>query len=514
MHRQAFMTTIISTTAMPSVNRLPPSPTLPSTPRRRALGEKVRPTSPEVLLSWNVALQQLPPITIVTGAGSAKSLNLSQHAMASRHMREHNTRYCCIPRCSVVHTTNGPRCAFCDFSNPDRRHLKTHNTSGCAGKYCSRKEHLIDHLNNYHGLVNDSVLADQFKYTVPKKNFACGFCVSWFGSLNEQINHIDVSHWRYSEHICDWDFDKYIRGLLSQPPLNEHWIIAQASYPHVRWGPIQVKQLSIRLEEGREPPAVLVAAAIKQSNYSRSDYGHVGSMAVSGLMGPEMNTGQSIQSLQHQDALSPLPSTSEQGISTHASRMTVPVLPSQKWDEDLEDQQSPPIASEKHESPFNPMYHQPGHRPQPRSLVYSGESFMEQQCSANVPLITFPSGTLQPLEGQSGTPYSSNLNRHSQGVSANSATLPISRRMAEAHNYPPRPQTGWSHPDFQSGLSPFSQSSQISPGGQFTSPRHHSYLSTQLPRQETIDYGDTVMDADSDNTQRFMQDQGHTRAQR
>ncbi len=422
-----------------------------------------------------------------------------------------------MPRESVVHTTNGPRCAFCDFSNPDRGHLKQHNTSGCVGKNYSRKEKFIDHLNNYHGVVNDSVLADQFKYTVAKKYFACGFCVSWFGSLNEQINHIDAAHWRYSEHIRDWDFDKYIRGLLSQPPLNEHWMIAQAAYPHVRWGPIQVKHLSTRLEEGREPPAVLVEAAIDQSNYGRSEYGHVGSMAVSGLMGPEMDTGRSIQSLQHQNALSPLPSTSEPGISTHVSRMIVPVLPSQKWDAELEDRQSPPIASEKHGLPFNPIYHQPGHRPQPRSLVNSGESFMEQQRSANVPLITFPSGTLQPLEGQSGTPYSSNCGRHSQGVSTNPATLQSSRRMAGAHNYPPGPQTDWSHPNFQSAPSPFSQSSVTSPRGQFTSPyspRHHPYLSPQLPCHETMDYRGTGMDADSDNTQRFMQDQDHTQSQR
>ncbi len=414
-----------------------------------------------------------------------------------RHIGEHFTRYYCIPPETVISTENGQRCALCGFSDPDPRHLNEHSRPGCVDKSYKRKEGLINHHIDKHPELGDtSILANLSKYT-KKKHFACGICVFYCTSPEELANHVDAVHYKSLEFFPNWDCNKVMLGLLSQPRLSDLWRTARAAYPLVQeswftWDSTQVKQLQNDLEEGRKPPADLVTAAIDQSKYGRSKYDHVESMALSSFTGPIIDNSQSIQGLQHQNALSTLPSTSEQGISTHTPRMIAPVLPSQKWDADLEEWHSPPIASENNGSPFHAMYHQPGHRPQPRAFVNS-------------------------LEGQRRNPYSSNLRGHSQGVSTNPTTLPSSRRMAEAHNYSARPQTGWSHSSFQSAPSQLPQNSLTSLRGQLTShynPRHTPHLSTQRRHQETIDYRETSIDADSDNTQRFMQDKNHTRAQR
>ena len=60
-----------------------------------------------------------------------------------RHIREHEKRYYCVPRESVVVTEDVPRCAFChDVSNPDLKHLNTHSVPECIGrKYTRKKTH-------------------------------------------------------------------------------------------------------------------------------------------------------------------------------------------------------------------------------------------------------------------------------------------------------------------------------------------------------------------------------------
>ena len=239
-----------------------------------------------------------------------------------RHMREHETRFYCMLKGPVVDTENGPKCAFCNVLHPDPEHLDTHNIHLCmnkspADRSYSRKELLTNHLK-HHGNVEASVLADQWRYTANKKYFACGFCGSYHDSLVEQINHIDVMHYRFSESINNWDSNKAIRGLLSQPGMRDCWRTLLATKPYLQessltWKPTLAKPLQLRLERSEETAESLFTAAIDQSNYGRSD---------PGFADPQMDSSQSTQTLPHRLLWSPLPS-----ILDHESITNVQALP-------------------------------------------------------------------------------------------------------------------------------------------------------------------------------------------
>ena len=224
-----------------------------------------------------------------------------------RHMREHETRFYCMLKGPVVDKGNGPQCAFCNVLHPDLEHLSTHNIHLCVNKSpadrsYSRKELLTNHLK-HHGNVEASILANQWRYTANKKYFACGFCGSYHDSLVEQINHIDVMHYRFSESINNWDSDKAIRGLLSQPGVRDCWRTWLATKPYLQessltWKPTLAKSLQLRLERSEETAESLFTAAIDQSNYGRSD---------PGFADAQMDSSQLTQTLPHRLLWSPLP---------------------------------------------------------------------------------------------------------------------------------------------------------------------------------------------------------------
>ncbi|KAL9127438.1 MAG: hypothetical protein Q9175_007733 [Cornicularia normoerica] len=210
--------------------------------------------------------------------------------------------------------------------------------------------------------------------------------------------------------------------------------------------------------------------------------------------------------------MSPLPSTSEQGCTTHAPWMTTPTLQSQDCDAIFEDPPLPQIASETNKSPAHAVYHHADHRSQPRSLLNNSESIMQQEYPAYMPSIASASGISQALGGRAGISHSSSLGGRSQGVSLNVATSPRSRQMAEAYDYPVQANMGW-FPTLATQSAP-SPSSHNRPLTSTYSPADHQNLDAHLFCQETTEYPGIDMDVYSDNIQRFMQDQDHTRGQR
>ena len=238
-----------------------------------------------------------------------------------RHMREHETRFYCMLKGPVVDTENGPKCVFCNVLHPDPEHLGTHNIHLCMDKSLidrsySRKELLTKHLK-HHGIVEASLLADQWRYTANKKYFACGFCGSYYDSLVEQINHIDVMHYRFSENIHNWDSNKAIRGLLSQPGMKDCWRTLLATNPYLQkssltWKPTLAKTLQLRLERSEETAEILFTAAIDQSNYGGND---------PGFANPQMDRSQSTQPLPYRPLWSPLPSNFDHDSITHVQAL-------------------------------------------------------------------------------------------------------------------------------------------------------------------------------------------------
>ena len=414
-----------------------------------------------------------------------------------RHMREHQTRFYCKLQGPVVPTEDGTKCAFCDVLNPDSRHLNTHNVKLCVKKppvarSYPRRDLFLNHLKKKHNVSDGSVLAEQSKHTIHQKFFACGFCVSWFGSLNEQVNHIDAAHYRLSKHIRDWDLDKVIRSLLSRPGMNEHWQRTMAANPRFQeplfsWDPTGVEQLQRRLEMSLEPEDVLCRAAIDESNYGRSQHGMVESVPVTGLTDLEMDTSQLMQPSQHQNVWSPPPSNHNQDSTAHAPPTRAPTLQSQQLGWNWEDH---------NDWDWNGTYG-----------------------SRAVPQIASAADTAQSWKGHIGTSHSSRLGGYSQGLSSNISNDPRPRQGFETRTHPAQARTSDNHPTLltqqtplpPSRFHPTSHSSHIL--GPFD-PAYHSTSDAQPQGQDLTDHHQTDMDDDFNNMQRPIQDQGDGRRQR
>ena len=197
-------------------------------------------------------------------------------------MKEHETRYRCMPRGPIEYTTDGAKCAFCGFQDPDQAHCDTHRVYPCANKSLdvrsyTRKSHLLTHIKTHH-ISDCAELVNYWRDTINKRNFSCGFCVSHFHSLIEQLNHIDVAHYRLFQHVRDWDSNNVIRGLLLRPGVDESWRRILASRPGLkdslfRWDSSVIKRLQSRLEMSDEPADTLAEIAFEESTYDWSHHG-------------------------------------------------------------------------------------------------------------------------------------------------------------------------------------------------------------------------------------------------
>lgn len=191
-------------------------------------------------------------------------------------MKEHETRYPCMPRGREMYTAHGPECVLCGDLYPDERHYVLHNIQPCSNKSLAarsytRKVHLISHLKT-HGIPDGSALAEEWRDTLDKKYFSCGFCIACFHSHADQLNHIHNLHYKNHQHISAWESNKVILGLLLQPGINELWRNVLAVYPQFnescfRWSAATVKNLQLRLQKSEEPAGNLALAAFNESTY-------------------------------------------------------------------------------------------------------------------------------------------------------------------------------------------------------------------------------------------------------
>ena len=417
-----------------------------------------------------------------------------------RHVREHHTRYYCIPPEPLVYTEDGPSCRYCGMPNPNAIHLNTHNIPGCVGKRFTRKKTLMKHHEKKHSAHSASVLAQHSEFTVNKKYFACGFCIFFCGSLNELVTHIDVAHYKFLEHIRDWDPDKVILGLLSQPIVNEYWRAILAANPHIQgswltWNPVYVKQLQHRLEMSQEPAAILCTAAISQSNYGLSQNGHV----------------------EREHALSPQHYLSEQSSSTRGPLMATPTLQSpdrpngSDWGASYENWSTSRVTPDAHGSPASAMYHHADYGAQSCGSPSSDENFVQHQHAAYESSLLSASGMAQAFGGRVEPSTNPNLGRHPPGMSPSFSLTSRPRQLVKTHTLPLYAHASYFHPTLasQPTLSPLSGSHQASPSTDLDTAcnhRHRPTLAAGYSHQDT--------DSDSDNQQRFVQAQGRSRRQR
>ena len=196
-----------------------------------------------------------------------------------RHEREHEVPYVCMPNGPVENTDRGTRCALCFEADPDADHLARHKVSICAGKLKeplkkSRKTDMIVHLAKHRVHSKEATaLAEQWRYSLNKKYFSCGLCVTIFLSITERSNHIDNEHWRKGQNMDAWKVSNCIKGLLLEPKLQAAWR-SLLKNPDVvesdlHWEKPLAEGLQLRLEKGQESPAVLAEAVLEFSNWGR-----------------------------------------------------------------------------------------------------------------------------------------------------------------------------------------------------------------------------------------------------
>ena len=229
-----------------------------------------------------------------------------------RHMKEHETRYPCMPQGCEMHTVQGPTCVLCGLLDPEKQHYDSHKILPCSNKGLNarsytRKCHLINHLKS-HGVADGSALAERWRSTVTKKFFSCGFCIACFHTHTDQLNHIDSAHYKMHQHISEWNADRIIVGLLLQPGVQKAWRQILTSHAPCNemgfhWNSIRVKGLQLRLEKSEEPSDILALAAFNESTYHGTQDTQVDSLPVAGFSHQDLDVSQHMPN--HQAPASP-----------------------------------------------------------------------------------------------------------------------------------------------------------------------------------------------------------------
>ena len=122
-----------------------------------------------------------------------------------------------------------------------------------------RRDIMVNHLSKAHGITEADqgrTLADQWRITVKKQAWSCGFCISLFLTFQDRLKHVDTEHFKKHQHIHKWDLNKVVLGLLQQPKMERAWKTRMASLlPQVHpeslaWDKATAKELRAMLEIG------------------------------------------------------------------------------------------------------------------------------------------------------------------------------------------------------------------------------------------------------------------------
>ena len=172
----------------------------------------------------------------------------------------------------------GPQCSLCRALLPDQGHLDAHSVQQCItkGRTYSRKANLVKHLEEVHRIQDGSALAEAWRIAFKKRYFSCGFCIILFDNINDQLNHIDIHHFRQLEDICNWDMTKVIKGLLLQSGVDIAWHDISTDYAEsgFSWDISCNRDLQLRLELAEEAPDTLAAAVFNNCTYDWSHHSY------------------------------------------------------------------------------------------------------------------------------------------------------------------------------------------------------------------------------------------------
>lgn len=245
-----------------------------------------------------------------------------------RHMKEHEVIFSCMPQGPVQASDIGPQCNLCGSFSPDQKHLDAHSIQQCVTK-CrtyTRKANLVKHLEEVHRIQDGSALAEAWRIAFKKRYFSCGFCIILFDNINDQLNHIDIDHFRRSEDICNWDMTKVVKGLLLQSGVDIAWHRIASSYAQsgFSWETSCNRDLQLRLELSEETPDTLAAAVFNNCVYDWSHHSYDDSGLTMGYSIRRLGTSTPMQPMRTTDR----DSHSISGFTTAAiSESQQPIMP-------------------------------------------------------------------------------------------------------------------------------------------------------------------------------------------
>ena len=215
-------------------------------------------------------------------------------------MKEHETVWSCMPNGACEITGTDLVCVLCGLSNPNETHMASHAIRDCGDtstkpRNFSRRMNLEKHLSQSHAVPPDRTrgLADQWRRTLDKKYFACGFCICNFPTIHEQLNHIDIDHFKKGQQITEWSATMVIRGLLLSPEMAKSFNSMLSMEPYTRaldlhWDTRSVEDLQRRLELAEDTAETLAFEAYQMLSCNlsrRSSHGYHASTSLPGTDG-------------------------------------------------------------------------------------------------------------------------------------------------------------------------------------------------------------------------------------
>ena len=450
-------------------------------------------------------------------------------------MKEHETRYPCMPNGCERYTVHGPECVLCGALNPDERHYNSHKIQPCSNKTLvarsyTRKSHLISHLKN-HGISDGSTLAEEWRDTLSKKYFSCGFCIACFHSHTDQLNHIDSAHYKNHQHISEWDSNNAVLGLLLQPGVQESWQDILKVHPRYnnsgfRWHPAAVKRLQLRLEKREEPVDSLALAAFNEGTYDWMQNTQVESMPVAGFSNQNLNIQHNFPIVQSQSTPAQMIFTPNQSSVFDGGMMNNSIQSQHPtWRSIATTHLSPgvlnanPTAYENNSSQAMMITELPQNfrdgRLEPPSSSSNGWA------SPQTPSRTSYNGTIpSPSDVYGGQTGTSSVLATGGNWQAFLSPKPLSGHPGHQHNSAGRTRATAATQSASLGFdylaSPLTQATSSPPRS--GPPSLLARLKKQPSRTKLKDHYDidteADMDIDLDDIQYFMREEGHTRSER
>ncbi len=210
-----------------------------------------------------------------------------------RHMKEHQAGWPWMPNGLFKTAGTDLICALCGSFDPDETHIAGHSFGECGNtstqpRSFSRRITLEKHLSKSHGVSPNRTrgLADKWK-TAPPRHFACGFCVCVFSTILEQLNHIDMDHFKKGQQITGWSVATVNQSLLLLPEVVIYLrdILLRGPYPKDRdlhWYEQMTKDSQRRLQIAEDAAKSLVLEAYRMLHPNLS-YGSRASTSLSSV---------------------------------------------------------------------------------------------------------------------------------------------------------------------------------------------------------------------------------------